>query len=127
MADYPEDLNYTADHEWVKTGNDSIVRVGITGYAAESLGDIVYASLPSLGDEVAAGDSIMELESTKSVSEVFSPVDGVICMINEAVADSPDLINSDPYGDGWLFEVEITDEEQLDDLLDVNAYTSQLD
>jgi len=127
MAEYPEDLNYTADHEWVKSGNDTRVRVGITAFATESLGDIVYASLPSVGDEVSVGDSVMELESTKSVSEVFSPVDGVICHVNEAVGDSPELINADPYGDGWLFEVTVDDMEQLDALLDVNAYTSQLD
>jgi len=127
MADYPEDLNYTSDHEWVKTGNESVVRVGITSFATEALGDIVFVSLPSVGDEVNAHDSIAELESTKSVSEVFSPVTGVICEINEAVVDSPELINSDPYGDGWLFEIDITDPEELDDLLDITAYTSQLD
>jgi len=127
MADYPEDLNYTSDHEWVKTGNDSIVRVGITAFATEALGDIVFASLPSVGDEVEAGDSIAELESTKSVSEVFTPVTGVVSEINEALADNPELINEDPYGDGWLFEVDMADETQLDDLLDVTAYTGQLD
>ena len=127
MAEYPEDLNYTSDHEWVKTGNDSTVRVGITAFATEALGDIVFASLPSVGDEVEAGDSIAELESTKSVSEVFTPVAGVVCEINEALLDTPELINDDPYGDGWLFGVDMSDMTQLDDLLDVNAYTGQLD
>jgi len=127
MADYPEDLNYTSDHEWVKTGNESIVRVGITAFAAEALGDVVFASLPSVGDEVEAGDSIAELESTKSVSEVFTPVTGVISEINEAVIDNPELVSDDPYGDGWLFEVDMADMTQLDELLDANAYTGQLD
>jgi len=127
MADYPEDLSYTSDHEWIKTGNESVVRVGITAFATDALGDIVFASLPAVGDEVEAGDSVAELESTKSVSEVFAPVTGVICEINEEVADNPELINDDPYGDGWLFEVDMADMAQLDDLLDVNAYTGQLD
>jgi len=127
MTEYPEDLSYTADHEWVKVGNESVVRVGITAFATEALGDIVFVSPPSLGDEVNAGDTVAELESTKSVSEVYTPVSGVIARINEAVLDSPDLINSDPYGEGWLFEVEVTGMEQLDELLDVSAYTSQLD
>jgi len=127
MADYPEDLNYTSDHEWVKTGNDSIVRVGITAFAAEALGDIVFASLPAVGDEVEAGDSIAELESTKSVSEVFTPVTGVVSEVNEALDDNPELVGEDPYGDGWLFEIDMADETQLDDLLDVTAYTGQLD
>jgi len=126
MADYPEDLNYTSDHEWVKTGNESIVRVGITGFATESLGDVVFVSLPSVGDEVDAGDSVAELESTKSVSEVFSPVTGVVSEINEEVVDNPALINEDPYGDGWLFEIDMKDPEQLEELLDITAYTSQL-
>jgi len=127
MPDYPEDLNYTSDHEWVKTGNESVVRVGITAYAADALGDIVFASLPSIGDEVEAGDSIAELESTKSVSEVYTPVTGVVAEVNEALNDTPELINSDPYGDGWLFGIDMADTTQLDELLDVNAYTSQLD
>lgn len=125
MADYPEDLRYTADHEWVKEGNDTTVRVGITDYAASALGDVVFVSLPDPGDAVRAGDSVAELESTKSVSEVFSPVSGVIARINEAVAESPDLVNEDPYGDGWLFEVDMSDSEELDGLLDSAAYGVQ--
>lgn len=127
MPDYPEDLSYTPDHEWVKTGNQSIVRVGITSYAAQALGDIVYAMLPTAGDQVNLHDSVAELESTKSVSEVFSPVAGVIHRVNDSVLDTPELIGSDPYGEGWLFEVEIADMGQLDDLMDVGAYTGQLD
>jgi len=126
MADYPEDRNYTSDHEWVTSGNDAIVRVGITTYATAALGDIVFVSLPEVGDDVEAGDSVAELESTKSVSEVFSPVSGTIVQVNEAVGDSPELINDDPYDAGWLFEVRMSDPEQFDDLLDVTAYTDQL-
>ena len=127
MTDCPDDLGYTPDHEWVKPGNDSVVRVGITAYAADALGDIVYVSLPALGDRVDAGDAIAELESTKSVSDVFAPVSGVVCNLNEAAADSPEMINSDPYGSGWLFEIDMSDTSQLDTLLDASAYTGQLD
>ena len=127
MAEYPEDLRYTVEHEWVKAGNELVVRVGITSYAADALGDIVFVSLPSLGDNVDAGDAIAELESTKSVSEVFAPVTGVVCAVNEKLTDIPETINSDPYGDGWLFDVELEDMAQLEDLLDTDAYTGQLD
>jgi glycine cleavage system H protein len=126
MSDYPEDLKYSAEHEWVRSGNGSTVRVGITDYAAEQLGDIVFASLPALGDTVAAGDACGELESTKSVSDIFCPVPGVISAVNTLLEANPEIINSDPYGDGWLFELELTDEVDLDDLLDADAYSEQL-
>ncbi|MCL2784123.1 MAG: glycine cleavage system protein GcvH [Propionibacteriaceae bacterium] len=126
MSEYPDDLGYTAEHEWVKAGNDTRVRVGITSFAAEALGDIVFAALPQLGDEIEAGDAVGELESTKSVSEVYSPVTGVICAINEVAADTPEIINEDPYGDGWLFEVDMSDLEELNSLLDAPAYAGQL-
>lgn len=126
MADYPEDLRYTEDHEWLKEGNNTTVRVGITEYAASALGDVVFVSLPQLNDSVRAGDSVSELESTKSVSEVFTPISGHIARINEAVLDSPELVTSDPYGDGWLFEVEMSDVEELENLLDAAAYAAQL-
>jgi glycine cleavage system H protein len=126
MSDYPEDLKYSAEHEWVRSGNGSTVRIGITDYAAEQLGDIVFASLPSLGETVAAGDACGELESTKSVSDIFCPVPGVVSAVNSLLESSPEIINSDPYGDGWLFELELTDEVDLDDLLDADAYAEQL-
>jgi len=126
MSDYPEDLKYSAEHEWVRSGNGSTVRVGITDYAAEQLGDIVFASLPALGDTVAAGDACGELESTKSVSDIFCPVPGVISAVNTLLEANPEIINSDPYGDGWLFELELTDDVDLDDLLDADAYAEQL-
>ncbi|MBK9157917.1 MAG: glycine cleavage system protein GcvH [Propionibacteriaceae bacterium] len=118
----PEDLRYTDKHEWVRAGNGTSVRVGITDYAAQELGDVVYVSLPQVGEEVALDDSCVEVESTKSVSDVFAPVSGVIAAVNAALADSPEIVNSDPYGDGWMFEVELSDPEELDDLLDAEAY-----
>jgi len=127
MAEYPEDRAYTADHEWVTTGNDMIARVGITEYAAEALGAVVYAAMPALGEEVSAGDCVAELESTKSVSEVFSPVSGVISRINEAAVEEPEMITDDPYDTGWLFEVEMSDPGEIDDLLDAMAYADQID
>ena len=126
MSDYPEDLKYSAEHEWVRSGNGSTVRVGITDYAAEQLGDIVFASLPALGDTVAAGDACGELESTKSVSDIFCPVPGVISAVNTLLESSPEIINSDPYGDGWLFELDLNDDADLEDLLDADAYAEQL-
>jgi glycine cleavage system H protein len=126
MSDYPEDLKYSAEHEWVRSGNGSKVRIGITDYAAEQLGDIVFASLPALGDTVAAGDACGELESTKSVSDIFCPVPGVISAVNTLLESSPEIINSDPYGDGWLFELDLNDDADLEDLLDADAYAEQL-
>lgn len=126
MAEFPEDLKYSSDHEWVRDGNTETVRIGITEYAAEQMGDIVFVSLPEMGEEVSAGDAVGELESTKSVSELFCPVSGVVTAINEIVHDNPEVINSDPYGDGWLFEVEVTDDEALDDLLDADTYAAEV-
>ena len=125
MPDYPEDLKYSADHEWVRSGNGSTVRVGITEYAAEQLGDIVFVSLPTVGDPVAAGDSCGELESTKSVSDVFSPVSGTVTAVNEVLESSPETVNGDPYGDGWLFEVDLDADTDLEDLMDADAYAEQ--
>lgn len=119
----PEDLHYTDKHEWVRAGNGTSVRVGITDFAADALGDVVYVSLPQVGEEVAEGDACAEVESTKSVSDVYSPVSGVVTLVNEQLSTAPETINSDPYGDGWLFEIEMTESDQLDDLLDADAYT----
>ncbi|MGJ3509617.1 glycine cleavage system protein GcvH [Enemella sp. A6] len=126
MAEFPEDLKYSSDHEWVRDGNGATVRIGITEYAAEQLGDIVYVSLPEVGDEVSAGDSVGELESTKSVSDIFCPVSGVVTQVNAVVGDRPEVINSDAYGDGWLFEVEVTDDSEIEDLMDADAYATEV-
>lgn len=122
MSRFPEDLKYSKEHEWVRTGNGNSVRVGITDFAADALGDIVYVSLPTVGEEVAAGDACGELESTKSFSDIFCPVSGVITATNDALADTPETVNSDPYGDGWLFEVELSDDFNDEDLLDADGY-----
>ena len=119
---FPQDLRYTDNHEWVRAGNGSTVRVGITSYAAEALGDVVYVSLPQVGEEVATDDACAEVESTKSVSDVYAPVSGVITAVNDLLSDTPDTVNSDPYGDGWLFEVELSDPTELDGLLDSDGY-----
>ena len=126
MSDYPEDLKYTSEHEWVRSGNESTVRVGITNYAADQLGDVVFVSLPQVGENVTAGDACGELESTKSVSDVFSPVTGVVSAVNPLLANSPETINSDPYGDGWLFEVDMEDDADLEGLLDADAYAEEV-
>ena len=119
---FPEDLRYTDKHEWVRAGNGSTVRVGITSYAADALGDVVYVSLPQVGEEVALDDACAEVESTKSVSDVFAPVSGVITAVNEQLTDTPASITADPYGDGWLFELELADPTELEDLLDSDGY-----
>lgn len=127
MTTNPEDLSYSAEHEWVRAGNGTTVRVGITDYASDALGDIVYASLPTVGEEVAAGDACGELESTKSVSDVFTPVSGVVTAVNETLSGAPETVNADPYGDGWLFEVELSDAEELDDLMDSDGYAKMIE
>ena len=126
MSDYPEDLKYSTEHEWVRTGNASTVRVGITSYAADELGDIVFVSLPAVGETVEAGDACGELESTKSVSDIFSPIAGVVSGVNPLLEANPETINTDPYGDGWLFELELGDEADLDSLLDADAYAEHV-
>ena len=118
----PEELRYTEEHEWVAARAEGSVRVGITEYAQDQLGDVVFVDLPEVGKQVRAGDVFGEVESTKSVSELFAPVDGEIVAVNDAVADSPELINSDPYGEGWLIEIRLDDGASMDSLLDAAAY-----
>lgn len=119
----PDELRYSPEHEWARTLDDtSKVRIGVTDYAQDALGDVVYVDLPALGTTVGAGESVGELESTKSVSEVYAPVGGTVTAINEALADNPQLLNEDPYGEGWLIEIEMTDAAQLDSLLDAAGY-----
>lgn len=119
---FPEDLRYTEKHEWCRAGNGNVVRVGITSYAADALGDVVYVSLPQVGEEVAVDDSCAEVESTKSVSDIYAPLSGVVTSVNGLLGSAPETINADPYGDGWLFELEISDPTELEDLLDSDAY-----
>lgn len=130
---YPEDLRYTTEHEWVLpvagTGASGagVVRIGITSYAQDALGDVVYVSLPEVGADLTEGQPCGEIESTKSVSDVYSPVAGKVTSVNTALEATPDLLNSDPYGAGWMFELEAADLADLDGLLDAKSYQAELD
>ena len=117
----PEDLRYSSDHEWARVEGAN-VRIGITDFAQDSLGDVVYVELPGEGANVMAHASCAEIESTKSVSEIFSPVTGTIIEVNSALDDAPEQVNADPYGAGWIFVVEMADPAELDSLLDAAAY-----
>jgi glycine cleavage system H protein len=117
----PEQLRYSSDHEWLSR-DGSRARVGITDYAQDALGDVVFVQLPSVGDTVSAGDTFGEVESTKSVSDIYAPVSGTVVAVNDALSDSPQLVNEDPYGEGWICEIEIADESQYGELLDAAAY-----
>jgi glycine cleavage system H protein len=125
---YPEDLKYTQEHEWVRSPGEAegSLRIGITHYAQDQLGDIVYVSLPAVGEQVSAGAACGELESTKSVSDVYAPVDGEVVAVNETLDATPELVNSDPYGGGWLFELAPSDPSVVDGLLDAAAYQAGL-
>lgn len=125
--EYPDDLRYTSDHEWVKDMGDGVVRVGITSYAQDAMGDVVYVSLPAVGDTLTPGDSCGEIESTKSVSDVYAPLAGEVTAVNDALDATPELVNSDSYGDGWMYEVKVSDESALEGLMDSAAYQAQLD
>ena len=122
----PEDLRYTADHEWVRSTGEGSVRIGITDYAQNSLGDIVFVQMPEPGTTITPGDSIGEVESTKSVSDIFAPVTGTVVSRNDALDAQPELVNSDPYGDGWMIEIELSDPAELDDLLTAAGYAESV-
>lgn len=125
---FPTSLRYSTDHEWVATtADDSVVRVGITDYAQDSLGEVVYVDLPTVGDVVEAGQSCGEVESTKSVSEIIAPVSGNVVQVNEDVDSGPETVNSDPYGDGWLFEISLSDPAQLDLLMNSEQYVTHVE
>ena len=125
---HPEDLKYTSEHEWVRSPGEAAgsVRVGITDYAQEALGDIVYVSLPEVGTDLAEGSAVGELESTKSVSDVYAPLAGSVVARNEALDGTPELVNSDPYGEGWLFEIVPADAAAVDALMDAAAYQASI-
>ena len=122
---YPDDLKYTTEHEWIRLADDT-AEVGITDYAQEQLGDIVYVSLPEAGTEVEAGTSIGELESTKSVSDIFAPVSGTVAELNPALDDAPEVVNTDPYGAGWLVRITVADSSAMDGLLDADGYRAHV-
>jgi glycine cleavage system H protein len=117
----PEELRYSSEHEWVRV-NGSTARIGITDFAQESLGDVVFVQLPDVGLEIIAGASAAEIESTKSVSDVYVPVSGEVTAVNEALVGAPELVNQDPYGEGWILEVSLVTPGEVDQLMDAAAY-----
>jgi glycine cleavage system H protein len=119
---FPEDLKYTEEHEWVRSAGESAVRVGITDFAQAALGDIVFVTAPTQGAQIVAGEACGELESTKSVSDLYAPVTGTVTEVNPALDANPELINSEPYGEGWIFEVALADPAELTGLLDPAGY-----
>lgn len=130
MSDIPPDLHYTAEHEWVRRSGDDTARVGITDFAQSALGDVVFVQLPEVGSDLTAGESFGEVESTKSVSDLFAPVSGKVVAVNGDLEGSPQLVNSDPYGAGWLLEVQVADvaelESAISSLLNAEAYRGTL-
>ncbi|BBY37036.1 glycine cleavage system H protein [Mycobacterium mantenii] len=130
MSDIPPDLRYTAEHEWVRRSGDDTVRVGITDFAQSALGDVVFVQLPDVGTELTAGESFGEVESTKSVSDLYAPVSGKVSAVNTDLDGSPQLVNSDPYGAGWLLDVQVSEvgelESAISSLLDAEAYRGTL-
>ena len=120
----PDDLLYSEDHQWVRVEEDGLIRVGVTDYAQDALGDVVFADLPAVDDRFEGGAMCGEVESTKSVSEIYSPLAGVVVAVNTAVQDDPSLLNSDPYGDGWMIELRVDDPLMIDQLLDADGYRS---
>jgi glycine cleavage system H protein len=125
MADNPKNLRYTKDHEWARRDGSAVV-VGVTAHAQEALGDVVYVELPKVGDTMTAGSPFGVVESTKAVSELFAPISGKVTKVNSALADEPATLNSDPYGAGWIVEVEPSDPTQLDGLMDADGYNDLL-
>lgn len=126
MSSIPTELKYSAEHEWVATTDtEGVVRVGITDFAQDALGEVVYVEQPENGSSVAAGDVVGEVESTKSVSDIYAPVSGEIVALNETLEDEPQAINADPYGGGWLFEIKLADDSGMDQLLSSEEYSQQ--
>ena len=123
MSDVPDDLKYTAEHEWVRVDGSNTARIGITDYAQQALGDVVYVSLPDVGASVQKGAAVGEIESTKSVSDLYAPLTGTVTARNDDLDAQPELINSAPYGAGWVFEIELADASETDSLLAASAYT----
>ena len=126
MSNIPSHLKYTESHEWVHADDDGNARIGISDHAQEALGDLVYVELPAVGDELSQGDACAVVESVKAASDIYTPMSGRVIAINEDLDADPAIINSDPYNDGWLFELELFDEEELDGLKDAEAYEETL-
>jgi glycine cleavage system H protein len=126
MSNIPSELKYATTHEWVRNDGNGIVTVGITEHAQELLGDMVFVELPEIDDEIGSGDDVAVAESVKAASDIYAPISGVVVEINENLEDSPELVNADAYGDGWLFKVKVADESEVDALLDAEAYTDSI-
>lgn len=122
----PNELLYTEEHEWARKGADDIITVGITAFAAESLGSVVYVELPDEGDTLAKGDTMGQVESTKSVSDLYAPLTGTVVEVNSALLDSPELINNGPYGDGWLIKIRAEAPQELRELMDADSYAEHI-
>lgn len=127
MSNIPKELSYTATHEWVRPEGDGVFTVGITEHAQELLGDMVFVELPDVGDEVSTGDDIVVAESVKAASDVYAPISGEILAVNEELEDSPELVNSDPFGDGWMFKIKAEDASEVESLLDAEGYEESID
>lgn len=127
MSEFPSDLRYTSSHEWVRENDDGTIMVGITDHAQSALGDLVFVELPDAGSEIEAGESCIVVESVKAASDVYSPVGGEVVEVNEALLDAPELVNSAPFSEGWLMKLRPNNADELDNLLDVEAYQATLD
>ncbi|MDM7859577.1 glycine cleavage system protein GcvH [Alteromonas sp. ASW11-36] len=127
MSNIPKELRYTATHEWVRPEGDGVFTVGITEHAQDLLGDMVFVELPDVGDEVSTGDDIVVAESVKAASDVYAPISGEILAVNEELEDSPELVNSDPFGDGWMFKIKAEDASEVESLLDAEGYEESID
>lgn len=125
--EYPEDLRYARSHEWVRTGDDGVLTVGISDFAQDALGDVVYVDLPEVGAGFDAGAPMAEIESTKSVNEIYAPVSGTISAVNDALEDTPELVNSEPYGAGWLVQITPAEGASYDRLTDAATYASSVE
>ncbi len=127
MSNIPSHLQYTESHEWVSTEDNGNTRIGISDHAQEALGDLVFVELPVVGDEISQGDPCAVVESVKAASDIYAPVSGTVVAVNEELESDPALINADPYGDGWLFELKLIDTEELDGLKDAETYEESLE
>ncbi len=127
MSNVPDNLRYTESHEWVDDEDANAIRIGITDHAQEQLGDLVYIELPAVGDEFDQGDTCATVESVKAASDIYAPIAGEVVAVNEDLENSPELVNNDPYGTGWLFAIKPADPSDVDDLLDAETYAQQQD
>ncbi len=126
MSEIPSELRYSESHEWAEQLEDGVIRIGVTDHAQEQLGDLVFVELPEEGEAVSRGDACAVVESVKAASDIYSPITGEVVTVNETLADSPETVNNDPYGDGWLFTVRAADDGELDELMDADSYQEHI-